>query len=269
MGPALHVRHLFRRGSLLACGCGARFPILDGIPIVLRDLAGWAASEGPSALCRGDVPREVVELLAVDGASRRNRRLASVYGTAPSSPFFSWLTAFLDSAPGPLLEVGSGLGHGRSVRLDLNLSLLRAAGSAAGVTDSSDGACLGPGCAIVADAADPPFLAASFATIVVANVLDSCAQPALVLAQSDALLAPEGEIVVTCAFAFDDGITPPEAQFTSEALERAMRGEAPFGDWPLGCRLSEEPLDLEWRLRIGERTEHVHRVRVLRARPAR
>ncbi len=260
------MRPLRRSGAILRCECGRRYPIVDGIPVVLRDLAGWAASEGPSALRRADVDDEVAELLSVDSPSRRNRRLLEVYARAPSSPLSEWVSAAVRATSGPVLELGSGLGNADSVRLDLNFVLLRAGRPSASVVDTPDGAALLAGSALVADAADPPFLAGSFATVVLANVLDSCADPALVLAQADALVAPGGELLVTCAFAFDDTITAPDQQFTPAALTTALKGEAAFGSWWPTCRLTEPPLDLEWRLRLGPRTEHAHSVMVLRAR---
>lgn len=253
-------------GSLLRCDCGRRYPVIDGIPVVLRDLAGWAESEGPSALARPELDPELTELVAVDAGSRRNRKLVQVYASTPKSPLREWLAGVVSSAPGPVVELGAGVGHSGTVRADLNLSLLRAGAPVPPLAERADGVALLPGGAVVADAADPPFLAASFATVVLANVLDSCADPALVLAQADALVAPGGELVVACAFAFDDGITPPEHQFSEAALAGALSGQHPFGAWSPTCRLSEPPEDLEWRLMVGPRSTHVHRVRVFRAR---
>ncbi len=260
------MRGLRRVGSLLVCGCGQRYPVVDGIAVVLRDVAGWAASEGPSALVRPGLDPQVVELVAVDAASRRNRKLVEVYASPPASPFQAWLAEFVARAPGPVLELGSGMGHAGTIRVDLNLALLRAGVVAAELAEGADGVGLPTGGAVVADAADPPFLAGSFATVVVANVLDSCADPALVLAQADALVAPGGELLVACAFAFEDGVTARERQFTEADLAAALAGERPFGPWALACRLVAPPLDLEWRLAVGPRTTHVHRVAVFRAR---
>jgi SAM-dependent methyltransferase len=241
---------------------------VDGIPIVLRDLAEWATSEGPSALQRRDLDAEVVSLLAVDTASRRNRRLLEVYGAPLESPYSTWLAGEQARSEGVVLEVGAGASVSGAVRLDLNLSLLAAGGFGPGVVEHEGVAGVVGGSAVVADAADPPFLAGAFSSVLVLNLLDSCADPALVLAQADALVAPGGTLVVACAFAFDASITAPERQFSEGDLEAALRGERAFGAWGLGCRLDGEPLDLLWRLRVGPRSEHVHHVRVLRARRA-
>lgn len=265
-GGQLRVRTMRLAGSLLVCGCGRRYPVIDGIPVVLRDVAGWAESEGPSALARPGLDPGLTELVAVDAASRRNRKLVQVYASMPTSPLRAWLAEFVASAPGPVVELGSGVGHPGTVRADLNLSLLRAGGPVPPLVESPDGVALLPGGAVVADAGDPPFLAESFKTVLLVNVLDSCADPALALAQADALVARGGELVVTCAFAFDDGITPPERQFSERTLENALAHGHAFGAWAPSCTLTEPPVDLEWRLAVGPRTEHVHRVRVYRAR---
>jgi hypothetical protein len=147
-----------------------------------------------------------------------------------------------------VVEIGSGVGREGTLAIDSNLALLR------------ERLRLGHGPAICADAADPPLSAASVPTLLLENVLDSCDDPFTVLAQADALLAPGGRLVLACAFAFDRAVTDPARWFTEEQLLAALRGEIPFGPYALGLRPAEVHDDLQWRLRVRPRTEHVHRV---------
>jgi uncharacterized protein YbaR (Trm112 family) len=249
---ALHVRTLARDGGILRCACGAAYPVVDDVPLVLRELDRWLAEEGVEALRRPDLPPEVeARLLAgARGAGARNTELVSVYERSRAGALQAWLTARVDALPGRVLEIGAGLGASARtdvIALDLNLGLVRRH----------------PGPRLVADAADPPFLPHAFDAVVLPNLLDSCAHPALVLAQADALLRPGGTLIVTCAYAFRDDITPLAARFSPQALQDALDGRAPLGGYSLPHRIVESRDDLEWPLRVTERLLHVHRVQAL------
>ncbi|HET9987618.1 MAG TPA: Trm112 family protein, partial [Kofleriaceae bacterium] len=58
----LDVRTLDRSGDVLACACGRRYPIVDGIPIVLADPSGYLANELTTVVER-DLDPEVAQLL--------------------------------------------------------------------------------------------------------------------------------------------------------------------------------------------------------------
>lgn len=235
----------------LACTCGAAFPIVDGVPIVRRDLAAWLASEGPDALRRHDLPPACERILVegTGGAVARNDALLSVYATPSDGALQRWLRDKCAALEGSVLELGSGIGvTGRRdvVAIDHNLGLLRRHRAWARVC---------------ADAGDPPFLAESFDAVVLANLLDSCVDPGLVLAQADALLVPGGTMIVTCGFAFQESVTPRERWFDAEALELALLGERPLGGWPFSGHVIEEHVsDLEWPLALSSRLTHVHTV---------
>ncbi len=260
----LHLATLRPRGHVLACPCGARYPLVDGIPIVLADVAAWAETEGLEAL-RRDVDDEILELLAPGGsATTRNRALARVYAQAPASPFRTWISDELSRCAGPVLELGSGPGHPGTIRLDLNFRLLRLGGAAIPPCTDADGfARLPPGSGLVADALDPPFPPASFATVCVVNVLDSCRDPFTVLAQADALVRPGGTLIVTCAYAFDDSVTPRDKRFDASSLLGALSSGAAFGGFRLECRAQRVVDPLPWTLSLGPRTAHVHQVQAI------
>ncbi len=62
----LDVRTLERTGEVLACPCGRRYPIVDGVPIVLADPAGFLRNE-ITAIVERDLAPEVAALLVTDG----------------------------------------------------------------------------------------------------------------------------------------------------------------------------------------------------------
>lgn len=239
----LRIEELHPHDEGLGCVCGAWYPVIDGIPVVVRNLEEWLASEGAELVRRPDVPRRLVQ--AIGGALARNQHLVESYARPLPSPLRSWLAEHVATLPRPVVELGAGLGHPDTLALDLNFALLRARGGG-----------------VVADAADPPLRAESARSVVIANLLDACRQPALVLAQADALLAPGGTMIITCPYAFHDTITPPAARFTADQLRGALQGASWFG-YRLATRLVEERDGIAWRLRTGPRAETVFQVHVL------
>lgn len=239
-GDRLRVEVLRAEGDWLGCACGRRYPVVDGIPVLLRDLDGWLAQQAPELLRRRDLPAGAALARAAGGVLARNQEQVDCYGSAPPSPWRSWLAARVAALPRPVLEVGAGLGHPDTTALDLNFALLAARGEG-----------------VVGDGADPPFLAGSFGAVVLANVLDVCADPWLLFAQAAALLRPGGVLLVGCAYAFRAEIG--QARFSEAELRGAMQGR-PFGPYASALELVEEVERLRWRLPIGVRSEQVHEV---------
>ncbi len=113
---------------------------------------------------------------------------------------------------------------------------------------------------MVGDAADPPFLAGAFRSVLLLNLLDSVRSPRIVLGQADALLAEGGWLVIACAFAFRDDLTPHGERFGPWDLLDALRGRGGRLALPLEHRVVRVDDDLAWTLRPSERTLHRHRV---------
>lgn len=173
--------------------------------------------------------------VAFAGEAAHVERVA-MYRRSTAGPLQAWLRRVV---PAGALELGSGVGvRADSALLDADPGMLRAAPNAVRVC---------------ADVHDPPFPPASFEAVVLANVLDSVADPLLVLQQAVALLAPGGLLIVTCAYAFRADITPEAAWFTPAALRRGL------GAVEAGVLALEARRTLDWPLRVGPRLRHVYR----------
>lgn len=65
-GERLDVRTLERDGDVLACACGRRYPIVDGVPLVMRDPDAYLRDELATVVER-DLDPAVAALLAAGG----------------------------------------------------------------------------------------------------------------------------------------------------------------------------------------------------------
>jgi len=235
--------------------CLATYPVVDGVAIVLRDTDGWLASEAEVVLARRDLPDAVsARILAGAGeALRRGAALERSYLDPLESPLRTAVGTRVDGLEGAILDVGCGAGlHGREdvIGLDTSFTLARAF----------------VGSGIVGDAADPPFEAESFDAVLLLNVLDSTTAPRVVLGQADALLRRGGRLIISCPYAWNDAITAPAEQFEPATLLGALRGERNRLALPLDYAVEEVQDPLEWRVRAGARTVHVHECQLVLAR---
>lgn len=94
----LEVRTLDRTGDLLACACGRRYPIVDGVPIVLADPSGLYRGE-IAAIVERDLAPEVAELLVAGGPD-----------DAPYPRLLEHLSIYLDAHWGDRAEPADGFG---------------------------------------------------------------------------------------------------------------------------------------------------------------
>ena len=227
--------------------CFATYPVVDRVPIVLRDTDGWLASEAGVVLARRDFPDAVLaRVLAGAGeALRRGAALERSYLDPLESPLRTAVGTLVNGLEGAILDVGCGAGlhrRGDVIGLDTSFPLARAF----------------PGTGIVGDAADPPFEAGAFDAVLLLNVLDSTTAPRVVLGQADALLRHGGTLIISCPYAWNDAITAPAEQFDPATLLGALQGERNRLELPLDYEVEEVRDPLEWRVRGGARTVHVH-----------
>lgn len=62
----IDVRTLEPQGDFLVCACGRRYPVIDGVPLVMADAAAYLRAE-PASVVERDLPAEVVAWLVADG----------------------------------------------------------------------------------------------------------------------------------------------------------------------------------------------------------
>lgn len=245
LGPA--------EGGLGCPGCGELYPLVDGVPLVLRDLDAWLASEAPAVLARRDLPGPTRARLlqGASGALGRARQLEAAWATPPGGTLPARVRALVEPLPGPLLDLGCGTGalHGRADATGLELCFTRAR------------AYCGRG--VVGDAHDPPFRAGSFQSLLLLNLIDACREPLLVLQQADALLRPGGALLLTTPWCWNDAVTPPGERIDPGSLPDLLRGRRGL---PLDYELLAEEDGLTWRVATGPRVVHEYRCQLLLAR---
>lgn len=226
----------------LGCGgCGRSYPVVDGMPVVLRDTDAWLQQEAIALILRGDLSDPVFARIAegARGPLARDLRNQRVYAASQEGPLQDWMRTVVAELPRPLLDLGCGsapyAADDGMWGLDLSAGMLRRY----------------RGRRLVADALDPPFEGGSFAAVALFNLLDSCRDPGLALQQADALLAPGGTLALSCAFAWQDEITPAALRLDEAVLLGFLqaRGYAMAPGYPR---------TLSWPLRLGPRTQHVH-----------
>ena len=100
-GDRLDVRTLDRAGDLLVCECGRRYPIVDGVPIIMASPADYLRNEIATVVER-DLAPEVAALLIETGPDE-----------APYARLLDHLSVYLDAHWGDRAEPSEGFGaHG-------------------------------------------------------------------------------------------------------------------------------------------------------------
>ena len=248
---------LERDGEFLACQCGRKYPIVDGVPIVGVDVS----------------------------AQRPQLEHVSIYMDAHwagASPLVDRIAAL--SRVSLAVELGCSVGRivhelcaraDHVVGLEMNVETIKLArrmldGEEVGYSRRVVGSHYAPARAhttrvdnytlVCGDALDPPLIPKSYDRVVALNLLDSVRAPRQLLTVIDGLCAPGGEIIVSSPYAWQDGIVEEAERFggadPAAALADHLRG---------GYQILEDT-DVSWTLRRDARTEVSYRVHYLRAR---
>ena len=191
---------------LRCLGCGAQYPIVQGLPVVLP--------------------------LGMSHSDERDQDLVSAMEAVPAGPLQALIREELASLRPPILDMGCGIqGWGRAeiIGLDARLSFLQHRG----------------GLGVVGDAQDPPFAPESFSAVCLLNLLDCVPNPLLVLAWADALLVPGGELLLAMPFAWHE-VVPERLRFDWDTLVACLEGRSQAMGLRLRYAVHSQWRDVSW-----------------------
>lgn len=241
--------------GLIGCNsCQARFPIVSGVPVVLRDLESWWRGSRKHLTHAGVHSNLLGDFFAE--LDRRGRiatmdwSIVSTYvqshyaGSGGNQDFWAEVTGVVPEKNASLPSLDLGCAAGRmtfelaaqssiGVGLDMDFRLVEAAAqiqrqgrvefhrvhSAKRVRpDRVSFEAPGNTLFLVGDALDPPFGPEAFGTVAALNLLDNVSVPLTLLAQMDALLVSGGRLLLCSPYQWRPDIADPAQWLESEEL---------------------------------------------------
>jgi SAM-dependent methyltransferase len=257
----IDLRSLERAGDEMVCECGQRYPVVDGVPVIVPEV--------PSA----DEGDEVLQHLSI--------YMSSHWGTR--GPLFDRIAALPRVASA--VELGCSVGGAlavlpadHAVGIELGLAAARRARRLlAGEDVTYQRRIIGthyepaiahgvarPVTIVCGDALDPPLVPGAFDRVLALNVLDSVRDPRRLLSVIDALARPGGEIVLACPYQW----LAPEPPFGADPAGELVA----FLRTGAGLRAPYEVLEeaeLDWELQRDARSRVGYRIHYVRARKGR
>jgi SAM-dependent methyltransferase len=286
---------LEREGELLACRCGRKYPIVDGVPIV-----GPEARDQVGAIVERDLAPEVAAALVASGPDDapypRLIEHVSIYLDAHwGEAYDRGAKVFVDritALPKVALAVELGCSAGRVVAalaaradhvvgVELNFGTVRRArhlldgepvafarrGIGRNYTPAHvDGTRVENRTLVCADALDPPLVPSAYDRVVALNVLDSVRVPSQLISVLDGLCAPGGEIIVSSPYAWQSGVVDERERFGGADPAAALTARLRAGTDLRATYEIVDEAEITWTLRRDARTEVAYRVHYLRAR---
>ncbi len=305
-GDRLDVRTLEDHGEQLACECGRRYPIVDGIPIVMKDAAAYVRSEIATIVER-ELSPEVSALLVEDGPDDapypRMLEHLSIYLDAhwgdraepPPEPGYALAPVIERIAARPVVglavELGCSVGRvladlpaERRIGIDMHAGALRRARRILsgerltyarrmiGRHYSPAAVASGPSIPAVqrqlvcSDVLDPPLLPDAFDRVVALNMLDSVPHPLQLLSVIDGLCAPGGEILLACPYQWQSSVMAEHERFGGADPAAALVSILSSGHGLRRAYTVEDQAEIPWTLRRDARSSVSYRTHYVRAR---
>jgi uncharacterized protein YbaR (Trm112 family)/SAM-dependent methyltransferase len=302
-GDRLDVRTLDRDGDLLVCACGRRYPIVDGVPLVMKDIGAYVRAELATIVERDLSPAVTGELVADlpdDTPYARMLEHLSIYldahwgDRAEPRPDPLWSLAPLVDRIRALprvahaVELGCSVGRvlaelpaERAVGIDLHFGAIRRANRLlAGetlpyarreigrhyTTATARGIAAAGRQLVCGDALDPPLLPDVFDRVVALNLLDSVASPRQLLSVVDGLCATGGEIVLSSPYAWQSSVVHEDERIGGADPAAALAAILCAGTGLRAPYRIEDECEISWTLRRDARSAVTYRTHYVRAR---
>lgn len=278
--------------------CLHRYPVIAGVPIILKDMEAWWRSVGLEATQNLAASHEILAYFAATGVKEQEGLLSTYLQSHFQTADTYWKTlaeCLAAVAPSGLaLDMGCATGghtfelarHSRwALGMDLNFSLVSAAARIQreqSIHFSRQRRCCRAEAAeyrfdlpknvlfMVADALEPPFTAGIFDFVSALNLLDNVRFPLILIGQMDALLKTAGSLLLTSPFAWNSELCEPAEWLENEAvsgpefLKSILAGQR-FAQMALDYRICREIDHVDWVLPQHDRLKSVYSVYVLLA----